>query len=119
MQHAVLDDEGGVAAAALSSSLERWWHRYSFCVVMVEDWGRSESGCKNEYRSRQQAEENWQAEDAFVSDCVTHERVLVDVAGDYNCDSGEAGGLEAFQRRLATMHTVRDTLESQLGCLRV
>ena len=114
MQHAVLDDEGGVAAAALSSSLERWWYRYSVCVVVVEDWGHSEKpgfGCKNDYRSRH-AEENWRAEEAFVSDCVTHERVLVDVAGDYHCDSGEVGGLEAFQRRLATMHTARDTPES-------
>ncbi len=108
MQHAVLDDEGGVAAVALSSSLERWWHRYSFCVVVVEDWGHSEkpgSGCKNEYRSRH-AEENWRAEEAFVSYSVTHECVLADVAGDYDCDIGEAGGLEAFQRPLATMHTV-------------
>ena len=114
MQHAVLYDEGGVAAAALSSSLERWWHRYSFCVVVVEDRGHSEkvwSGCKNESRSGH-AEENWRAEEAFVSDCVTHERVLVDFPGDYDCDSGEAGGLEAFQRRLATMHTVRRRIVS-------
>ncbi len=114
MQHAVLDDEGRVAAAALPSSLERWWHRYSFCVVVVEDRDHSEksgSGCKNEYRSTH-AEENWRAEEALVSDCVTHERVLVDVAGDYDCDSGEAGGLEAFQRCLAPMHTVRDKMES-------
>ena len=114
MQHAVLYDEGGVAAAALSSSLERWWHRYSFRAVMVEDWSHSKkpgSGCKNEYRSRH-AKENWRAEEAFVSDCVTHERVLVDVLGDYDCDSGEAGGLEAFQRPLATMHTVRDRMGS-------
>ncbi len=113
MQHAVLNDEGGVAAAALSSSLERWWHRYSVCVVVVEDWGHSEKlwpGCKNESRSRH-AEENWQAAEAFVSHCVTHERVLVDVAGHYDCDSGEAGGVEAVQRRLATMHTVRDRME--------
>ncbi len=109
MQHAVLDDEGRVAATALPSSLERWWHRYSFCVVVVEDWGYSEkpgSGCKKH------AEENWGAEEAFVSDYVTHERVLVDVAGDYDCDSAEAGGLESFQRRLATMHTVRGTIDS-------
>ena len=114
MQHAVLDDEGRVAAAALPSSLERWWHRYPFCVVVVEDWGHSEkpgSGCKNKDRSRH-AEKNWRAEEAFVSDCVTHERVLVDVAGDYDCDSAEAGRLDAFQRRLATMHTVRGRMDS-------
>jgi hypothetical protein len=114
MQHAVLDDEGRVAAAALPFSLERWWHRFSVCVVVVEDRDHSEkpgSGCSNEYRSRH-ADKSWQAEEALVSDCVTHERVLADVIGDYDCDSGEAGGLEAFQRRLATMHTVRETLES-------
>ena len=114
MQHAVLDDEGRVAAAALSSSLERWWYRYSFCVVVVEDWGHSEkpgSGCENDYRGKH-AEENWRAEEALVSDCVTHERVLVDVAGDYHCDSGEVGGLEAFQRRLAPMHAARDRMGS-------
>jgi hypothetical protein len=110
MQHAVLHDEGRVAAATLPSSLERWWHRYSVCVVVVEDWGHSEklwSGCKNKYRSRH-AEENWRAEEAFVSDCVTHERVLVDLADDHDCDSGKAEGLEAFQRRVATLHSVRE-----------
>ena len=114
MPHAVLYDEGGVAAAALPSSLERWRHRCSVCVVVVEDWGHSEkpgSGRNNEDRSRH-AEENWPAEEAFVSDCVTHERVLVDLAGDHDCDSGEAGGVEAIQRRLASMHTVRDRMGS-------
>ncbi len=70
MQHAILDDEGGVAAASLSPSLERWWHRYSLCVVVVEDWGHSEkpgSGCKIEYEYWSiHAEENWRAEEALV-----------------------------------------------------
>ena len=114
MQHAVLYDEGGVAAAALSSSLERWRHCCSVCVVVVEDWGHSEklwSGCNNKYRSRHAEENSW-TEEAFVSDCVTHEHVLVDVADDYDYDSGETGGLETFQRCLATLHTARGRIVS-------
>ena len=114
MQHAVLEHEGRVAAAARSFSLEWWCHRCSVCVVVVEDRVDSEkpgSGCNDEYRSRH-AEENWRAEEAFVSDCVTHEHVLVDVADDYDYDSGETGGLETFQRCLATLHTARGRIVS-------
>ncbi len=53
--------------------------------------------------SEQKLGGNQRAEAAAVSDYFYDERVPIDVACDYDCNSRSAGGLEPFQRDLATM----------------